>query len=51
MFRAGHTYIIGVHDSEDMAELFCVAPAMVEPCEVLRFLQNGHISLQQMRQY
>ena len=34
-----------------MMELLCVAPAMVEPCEVLRFLQNGHISLQQMGQH
>ena len=48
--RAGHTYIVGVQNAQNVAELLCVASAMVEPCEVLRFLQNGHISLHHMRQ-
>ena len=38
-------HVVGVHDADHVAELLGVAPAVVEPRQMLRFLQDGHISL------
>ncbi len=37
--------VVGVHDANHMVELVGPAPAAVEPVEVLRLLQHGHVSL------
>ena len=39
-------HIVGVHDADDVAELLAVAPTVMEPRQMLRLLQDGHVCLQ-----
>lgn len=39
-------HIVGVHDPNNVTEFVGPTPPMMEPIQVLRFLQNRNISLQ-----
>ena len=43
--QLGRTDVVGVHNAHNVAELVGVAPAVVEPGEVFRLLQDGRIRL------